>query len=475
MGKFLYAKIVIAIAVFLLGITIFKLLQDEVFFNKTLGKIAITYMNTTDPGDNTKSNTVILKTNNPYTNFDKANFIHWDVVFFKYMSEHTYGKDHTWPGIGTYAFSPLFPFIWRVSHLSAPFISILNYILFAISIIILSSLFLSFKDFGKADQLCLFALALTLPSVFSFYLPYSESTFIFTMSIALWGLFKNKYWVFFVGMIAFTLSRPSFLIFTVALIATDLYFLILHRNFKVFAKELLMKLQPVLIGIFITFFIQYLYSGNFFKMFQVHNLFWDHYFQMPKTITDWSTESYGMNIFSIISIVLPSGLLLISFLSKNFSIKQTRSISLFSEESRNDYLFILSIIFFFGNLLFVLFTQGGNLNGIHRYILVSPFFYIFFFILVQKLKTINFNFLPILLVSSVYLGFMLLVHGPYQHKITFLDAGFFLLAVTMFYYVFFNKIFKPLRIAVLPVLIVANTVWLTYLFNHFLNNSFIIP
>jgi hypothetical protein len=67
------------------------------------------------------------------------------------------------------------------------------------------------------------------------------------------------------------------------------------------------------------------------------------------------------------------------------------------------------------------------------------------------------------------------VHGPYQHKITFLDAGFFLLAVTMFYYVFFNKIFKPLRIAVLPVLIVANTVWLTYLFNHFLNNSFIIP
>jgi hypothetical protein len=475
MRKFLYFKIGIAVTVFLLAITIFKLLQDEAIFKKTLGKVAITYMNTTDPNDNTKTNTVILKTNNPYTTLDKANFLNWDVVFFKYMSEHTYGKDDTWPGIGTYAFSPLFPFIWRLTHLPAPFISILNYILFAISIIILSSLFLSPADFSKIDQLCLFALALTLPSVFSFYIPYCESTFIFTMSIALWGLFNKKYWVYFVGLIAFTLSRPSFLIFTVAIIVTDLFFLVLNRNFKVFLKELWMKLLPVFIGIFITFFIQFLYSGSFFKMFQVHNLFWDHYFQFPKTITDWSTESYGMNIFSIISVVLPSGLLVLSFFTKHLRLKEPQSISLFSEASRKDYLFVLSIVFFFGNMLFVLLTQGGNLNGIHRYILVSPFFYIFFFILIQKLKTINYNVLPLLLVSSVYVGFLLLVHGPYQHKISFLDAGFFLLAATMLYYVFFNKMYKPLRITVLPVLMLANTVWLTYLFNHFLNNAFIIP
>ena len=475
MGRILCVKIVIALTVFLLGITIFKLLQDEAIFKKTLGKIAITYLNTTDPGDNTKSNTVILKTNNPYTKLDAANFIRWDVVFFKYMSEHTYGKDDTWPGIGTYAFSPLFPFIWRLTHLPAPFISILNYILFAISIIILSSLFLSTKDFDKYDQLSLFALALTLPTVFSFYIPYCESTFIFTMTLALWGLFKNKFWLFFVGLIAFTLSRPSFLIFGVALIVTDLYFLILNRNLKVFARELGIKLLPVAIGIFLTFFIQFLYSGSFFKMFEVHDLFWDHYFQMPTTITDWSTESYGMNIFSIFCITLPACLLLLTFLKKHFNLKQPQSISLFSSESRLDYLFILSIFFFFGNLLFVVFTQGGNLNGIHRYIMVSPFFYVFMFLFIQKLKTMNYNILPILLISAVYAGFLLLIHGPYQHKITFLDAGYFLLAATMFYYIFFNKMYKPLKIAVLPLLIVANTVWLTYLFNHYLNNSFIIP
>jgi hypothetical protein len=335
-------------------------------------------------------------------------------------------------------------------------------------------LFLSPADFGKTDQLLLFALALTLPSVFSFYLPYCESTYTLMLSIALWGLFKDKYWLFFTGMIAFVLSRPSFLIFGVALITTDLYFLILNRNFRVFFKELGKKLLPVAIGIFITFFIQYLYSGSFFKMFEVHKLFWSHYFQIPNTITDWSTESYGMNIFSIFSVVLPASLLLILFLKKHFNLRIRQSFSLFSAESRTEYLFILSIVFFFGNFLFVILSQGGNLNGIHRYVLVSPFFYIFFFSLVQKLKTMNYSFIPVLLISTVYIGFLLLVHGPYQHKITFLDAGYFLLAATMLYYVFFNKIYRPVKIAVLPILIIANTVWLTYLFNHFLNNSFII-
>lgn len=474
MKTLLYTKFILVVFVFLLGIILFKLLQNETIFKNTLGKIAITYVNTSDPGENVKT-TVILKTNNPYTTLDEANFIHWDVQFFKYMSENAYGKDNTWPGTGTYAFSPLFPFLWRLSHLPPPYISILNYLLFAVSIIILSSLFLSPADFSKLDHLLIFALALTLPSVFSFYIPYCESTFLFSMSLALWGLFKDKFWLFFVGMVAFTLSRPSFLIVGVAIVLTDIYFLLLNRNFKVFIKELGIKILPVVVGIFITFFIHYLYSGSFFKMFEVHSLFWDHNFQMPKTITDWSTESYGMNIFAICCVVLPSGLFLFSFLQKHLKGGQRKSVSLFSADSRIDYLFVLSIVYFFGNLLFVLFTQGGNLNGIHRYVLVSPFFYIFFFIFLKKVKTINFSYLPVLLISLVYFGFMLLVHGPYQHKITFLDAGYFLLVFIMFYAVFFNKMYMPVKIILLVPLIFCNTVWLTYLFNHFLNNSFIIP
>jgi hypothetical protein len=465
-------KIIIIISVFLFGLTIFKLLQNETIFKNTLGRIAITYSNTENDKDK-KSTNNIIKTDKSFTSFDEANFIHWDVKFYKYMAENSYGKDNSWPGAGTYAFSPLFPFLWKLSHLSSKYIGILNYLLFAFSILILSNLFLLPLDFGKVDRLCLFTLALTLPSVFSFYIPYCESTFLFTMSIALWGLFKNKFWLFFVGLIAFALSRPIFIV-ALAFICTDIYFLILHRNYKLFLRELSIKILPIFIGMFLTFFIQYLSSGSFFKMFQVHSKFWGHNFQLPTTITDWSTESYGMNIFAICCVVIPSAFFLYTYFQENLKPTQMPPISLFSKENRREYLFSLSIVYFIGNFLFVIVSQGGNLNGIHRYILVSPFFYIFFFILIKKLKTIEMKYILVVLIPAVVICFLLLIHGPYQHNITFLDMGYFLSVFTLIYFILFNRMKTTAKIVWLLLLIPGNTVWLCYLFNHFLNNSFII-
>lgn len=468
-----FIKLSIIATVFLLGIIVFKLLQNDYVFSKTLGRIAITYYNTSS-SVSTDAKTDIIKTKKPFTSFDESNFIHWDVYFFKYMSENTYGKDNTWPGIGTYAFSPLFPFIWRVSHLTAKYIAILNYLLFGFSIVILSSLFLSLNDFKTADRICLFTLALTMPFVFSFYIPYCESTYILTMSVAILGLFKNKYWLFFLGMVAFTLSRPSFLIVGPALICTDVYFFILNKNLKLFLKEMGLKILPILTGMFITFYIQYVYSGSFFKMFQIHSQFWGHVFQLPTTITDWSTEGYGMNIFSICCVVFPSFLLIFIYLVKNYKDTKILPISLFSKENRNEYLFVLSIIYFIGSFLFVALTQGGNLNGLHRYVLASPFFYIFFFILIQKIKSFDFKYMLGLLVPMVFMGYLLLIHGPYQHEITFLDSGYFLLVITMAYFIFFNSMKIRVSILFLLLIIICNTIWLCYLYNHFLNNAYII-
>jgi len=467
-------KLIIIVSVFLLGLIIFKCLQNEKIFNSTLGKIAITYEHISKSLTH-KQNVDIIKTKKPYTSLKEENFINWDVIFFKFMKENSYGKDDSWPGIGTYAFSPLFPFVWRLSHLPARFMSILNYLLFAFSVLIIMGLFLSPNDFGKLDQICLFVLALTLPSVFTFYLPYCESLFIFTMSVALWGLFKEKYWLFYMALVAFALSRPSFLIVGVAIIFTDLYFLAINKNFKLFIKELGMKLAPIIVGMLITFYIQYLTSGNFFKMFEVHSRYWNHNFQVPLTITDWSTEGYGMNIFSIFCISVPSFLFLMVYFLKNHESIKLPVVSLFSVETRRQYLFTLSMVYFVGNFMFVFLTQGGNLNGLHRYILVSPFFYVFFFILIKELKGIDFKYTLIVLIPMAILGYLLLGNGPYQHKITFLDMGFFLLVFTTFYFVSFNRMRNLLKISLLLLLVPCNTIWLTYLFNHFLNNAYIIP
>ncbi|HAH22373.1 MAG TPA: hypothetical protein DCL77_01145 [Prolixibacteraceae bacterium] len=466
-------KVVILISLFLFELVIFKGLQNPSVFKYTLGVITFTNQHVGE-ANSFVQDVDIIKTKHPYTTFDEANFNRWDVAFYSYMKENGYGKDDTWPGIGTYAFSPLFPFIWKLTHLPASYMCIVNYLMFACSILLLSSLFLPSNEMSKTDNICFFALASTLPSVFSFYIPYSESTFIFTMSIALWALFKNKVWPFYLAMVLFVLSRPSFMLVGLAFICTDIYFLILNREHKSFLKELAGKLLPIIIGMAITFYIQYLYSGSFFRMFEVHSLFWNHNFQLPTTISDWSLEGYGMSIFSIFCIAIPASILLYTNWLKHRKDKLSPSVSLFSPDTRKEYLFHFSIIYFIGNFLFVLFTQGGNLNGLHRYILVSPFFYIFLFMLPSKLKSIDLKVQLRILIPLVILGFLLLIKGPYGHGISYLDMGYFFLMLAMFYFILFDRMRMSLKIRLLSVLIFLNTVWLTYLFNNFLNNSFII-
>jgi hypothetical protein len=281
-------------------------------------------------------------------------------------------------------------------------------------------------------------------------------------------------WLFYIGMVLFALSRPSFLIVGAAIICTDVYFLVLNKDFKSFAKELGIKILPIAVGVLITFFIQYLKSGNFFKMFEVHSMFWQHVFQYPKTISDWSTEGYGMNIFAMICVAIPAGIFMFTYFLKNYEARKVPQVSLFSAETVKQYLFGLSIVYFVGNFLFVFFHQGGNLNGLHRYILVSPFFYIFLFILAPRIRTMKWILVLGILIPIFFIGYLFLVTGPYQHKITFLDAGFFLLVLTSIYFVLFERLKIYVKISLLVLIVLCNTIWLTYLYNHFLNNSFII-
>ena len=473
MKNILFGKIIISIAVFLFGLMVFSLLQNQTIFDYSLGKVAFTFANKVDSTTLDKK-TQIVRTSRSFTTLDEDNFIRWDVGFYKYMSEKGYGTDNSWPGVGTFAFSPLFPFVWHMSHLSAKYIVILNYALFALSLMLLTSLFISKTDYSQTDQLLIFAFALTLPSVFSFYIPYCESTFMFTFSLALWGLFRGKHWLFYVAMVACTLSRPSFLIVGLAFIATDFYLFLLNKNFKLFIKELAMKLWPIVLGMFITFFIQYLYCGSFFKMFQVHSQLWGHNFQYPTKFTDWSAESWGLNVFSISCLILPVLFFLVLNLVVHYKTGKIPAVRLFSRVNKRDYLQFFCSIYFVGNFLFVMLAQGGNLNGLHRYIMASPLFYVFIFIMIPRLKGMKKSSNIILVIILGLIGYFILIHGPYTPKMTFLYMGFFLSILSFLYIFTFNLMKARRKIVYLSIIILLNTIWLGYLFNHFLNNAYII-
>jgi len=87
-------KIGILISVFLLGLIIFKGLQNQTVFKYTLG--IITFTNEHIGEHNSFVQDVdIVKTEKPYTSLKEANFIHWDVGFYNYMRRYGYGKDDT--------------------------------------------------------------------------------------------------------------------------------------------------------------------------------------------------------------------------------------------------------------------------------------------------------------------------------------------------------------------------------------------
>ena len=235
-----------------------------------------------------------------------------------------------------------------------------------------------------------------------------------------------------------------------------------------------MKLIPIAIGVFNTFYMQYLQSGNFFKMFEVHSTFWSHNFQIPTKITDWSTEGYGMNLFSIFCLVIPIMLFFPIYFFKQFKNKMRTDVSLFSSNGYREYLFILSLIYFIGNFMFVAISQGGDLNGLHRYLFASPLFYIFFFIFIQKMKAFSLVKMLSLLIPLALTGFYTYLLGPNPHEFSFLDMGYLLLFFTLLYFVLFSKMHPFVKVSYLFLLIGCNTLWLCFLFNHYLNNSFII-
>ena len=96
-------------------------------------------------------------------------------------------------------------------------------------------------------------------------MPYAEGLFVFTFSLAFYGLMKNKYWLFFTALMLFAMTRPIFAIVGISFIIMDILYFIRHRDPMHFLKELLMKLLPLGLGTLVVFFIFYLNSGSFMK------------------------------------------------------------------------------------------------------------------------------------------------------------------------------------------------------------------
>lgn len=460
--KFLYL-IGIGLLNLILFTLVFRLLQSERVYHNTLGTISKNYERTGD-----WNNFEVKNISKPFVEIKNENFETWDAAIYKCISERMYSPEQAGYGNVRAAFFPLFPILWKITHCSPIGISLLNYLIFTISIAMLIIVLLKTTF---VNQMIAYAVLITLPSTISYYIPYSESLFLFTMTLATIGLIKKKYWVFFIGCFLLAMVRPATAFVFIAILFTELLIFISQRQFRLFLKEIITKSLPFILGYFCTFFIQYLYSGSWTAFFDARK-HWNPTVSFS-SFSDWSVEGFGLSVFAIFFLCIPA----IGFLLSLFLHKWKSNISEFFGKLKNynhEYLFLVSIVYSIGIFLFSLINQGLDFHSFSRYILSSPPFYIALIILLNNLKN-----RPIKRFGIIYLGLTIAVitflsivkYGG--DKIQFPFLGLYLFILAGLYIIIKRMIPKSVQIPIAFVLIFMNTVWNTYLLNSFLSNAWI--
>lgn len=462
--KRLFGKLIsIGILNLLLFLGIFKLLQNENVYLNTLGIISQNYERSGD-----WNNYEIKKVSKPYIKINDDNLLNWDASIYNCLQERMYVVERDCYGHVRSAFFPLFPLIWRATNSSPKVISVINYLIFVISIAILTLHLLKTSDY---KMMMIFAVLITLPSTIIYYIPYTEALFLLTMTIAAIGILKNKYWIYFIGFLLLAMVRPATVFGLLAILATEMFMFFRHKQVKELFTNALFKSLPFILGFFFSFLIQYLYSGTWTSFVNATKA-WSGKIQAFTSITDWSVEGFGMNSFALFFVAIPAtvflGYSIFNFLGKNVvSLKLT-------ENNPSNYLLIMSLFYLSGIMLFTLITSGGNLHSFFRFTLVSPFFYIAFIQLLNhiskfKIKQIIVTFILFSLPLILFLS--LTSYGGSRFEFSF--VGLYLLTLSFLYLGIKNYLCKTSDYISFSLIIFSNIVWNTYLFNAYLSNSWV--
>ena len=327
----------------------------------------------------------------------EVHFLNWDAQHYFSIKNGNYSDFRT-------AFFPFFPLFWKISGFSIIGITLINSLIYLLSLFWLSKVF-----HFTSIQLLLF---LSIPSAIFYYLPYTEAFFFFFSSLIIVGLKKKNYPLIYLGLFLCVVTRPSFTVLAPALFLTFWFTL---DNFKEKIKQCLIVSLIVLIGILSVLAIQYVYNQSAENYFTIQQG-WGNFLQIPHLpFTSWAG---GFNVrldgvaflFSILT-----GLLLL-FTIKRMKVQKH---SLSPE-------FIFSAFYIVGIGLLVLFFRGGSLFSLNRFVFATPFAVI---VLYHWLKfDINFTTKQIVIIGIGILLFWLLF-GSYVHiqaMLKFLLLSFYL-------------------------------------------------
>lgn len=460
-GKEILLMTGVSVCTLFLTATFYMLFHNKPVYDSTLGHITKNYCN-----DGNR----IYKDHVPYEQFAERKMYSWDAALYRKMADNGYSIQAA-GGDYIFAFFPLFPFLWKLSGLNAIQISLLNYFFYIISLIILITLFFGKDSTQKWRYMLIVA---GIPMLVVFMIPYTEGLFMFTMTLALWGIFKNRYLLYFTGALLASMTRQSVLVLLLAFLFTELYFFFRHRLLVKSLKSFFSKILPLLTGTFIVSILQLRNGSNHLLKFIEAEKYWGYKLQWPGVFTDWAHEQFCTNL-PLVTTFLPLLTLFIAYTTvKNLLIKRDKHVynsQIIQENASSEYLYILSVIYIIGISLTILFLRGGSLNGLSRYVFCTPFFVIFLFMLSEKVSHLNFIIRIVGYGAAFILSMLAFKVFSYSASWNFSDLGFFLFFFQIAFFIFTKMISNNWAIAVFAFL---TAIWTSYLFSMFISNAWII-
>ena len=431
------------------------LLQNESVYDVVKGVVK-TYAVERESPDSWRA----YKVEEPFTEITNEKMIVWDASHYNSIREYLYQSPYD-PDHREYAFFPLFPLLWRATGLPPMGICLLNLLLFAIGIALLGALFK-----GRMPA-WMYLLALCMPYLVIFAIPYSEALFFFTASVGLYGLVKRRYWLYFLGFMLASMTRSASNILLVAWLITDL---LTSDQWPVTSgqkplnalRNAALHLAPVVTGVAAVIVIQWLCGATQPFQFVASQNFWGKEISLPSwPFTDWSAEGRSVTWPLIYTLFLPA---LVWLATKLFgSLRHTDHWSLTTGHSTAR---LLSVLFFVGNIVLALFTQKGCMYSQARLLTCTPFFVFLVFDMASNPlpKVWRWVIGVCLTAATVYCCPMLSRADTLGCPITLL------LMVLVFYH---HWMPRWLRDVLLGITMAMNIFWTAYLFNCFLNGGWI--
>jgi hypothetical protein len=326
---------------------------------------------------------------------DKDNIVKWDAGWYGTIKDN--GYQYKWYQASNSAFFPLFPYAWKLLHVKAIGICLVNFIVY------LTGAFLLYVNLGirRVHLLCYMA----IPSAIFFFLPFSEALFFLFSSILLVGLFKGNIKMILVGLLLCSITRATAMFFVPAIIVMEVF-----NSEKLFSKQSLKNIALYsfvsLLGLMLVVLFQYSQTETWFAFAKQQFKFWHHHFSWPSA----PFVSYGEDkIIWADGLALFFGLLATSLLlayTVKFFLKKADGLM-------KNKAFWFSATYLFMVTVYSLFFNEKNVFGntslvsMNRYLFSTAFFLCFIGILLKEVqlnKTSVLFYVGVLLLTLVLLG-----------------------------------------------------------------------